>query len=115
MNNILKISALSVTVLLTVACTGTPTKGDQMLSHSASAKDIGKMWNEGNKLVKKGEKLQAKGERQVDDGQDDIKKGQDLVDDGKDNIKEGKSMVREGQQLLKQSEAQYSAHFPSGS
>ncbi|WP_417617967.1 hypothetical protein [Oceanisphaera sp.] len=115
MNNILKISALSVMVLATVACSGTPTKGDKMLSHSANAKEVGKMWNQGNKLIEKGEKLQAKGQSQIDDGKDHIKKGRSLVDDGEDKVTKGQKLVKKGQLLLEKSEAQYNEHFPGES
>ncbi len=101
MNNILKSGVLGVMVLLTVGCAGTPTAGEKMLSHSAEAKDIGKMWNEGNELVLKGEKLQAKGDRQVDEG--------------KDNIKKGQRMIKKGQRLMEKSEAQYRESFPGES
>jgi hypothetical protein len=101
MNNILKSGVLGVMALLTVGCAGTPTTGERMLSHSETAEDIGKMWNQGNELVLKGEKLEARGESQVEDG--------------KDNIKKGQRMIKKGQRLMEKSEAQYRERFPDES
>jgi hypothetical protein len=87
-----------ITLLLLTGCSHHPTQGDKMLAESVEAENLGKEWNEGNKLIHKGKKIESKGEA-------DSKKGNA-------EIRKGKSMIHKGQMMTNQSEKEFENEFP---
>lgn len=97
-------------VLLAVATTGcstirnvlpakTTSAGDQMLTQAKATSNLGKNWNDGQKLIEKGEKLKARSEK--------------LALESQQAQIEADSLIAKGSSLVKSSESTYKVAFGS--
>ncbi|MFN3701184.1 MAG: hypothetical protein ACK4VI_06645 [Alphaproteobacteria bacterium] len=93
-----KIAPILACLILVAGCSSKPTVGDQMIIKSQSAQNLGKQWNDGNKMVTSGNKK--------------IEEGQRLINRGNNLVSQGNSEVRRGETLIHESEATFNQKFP---
>ena len=110
-----RLVAISAAVLLSCGCSTVSSSlpswmpgsaastdpGQQMLSQAKETKELGKTWNEGQRLVEKGQKLLAKSEK--------------LNRDAQKAKAEAEGLIAQGEGLISNSETGYRTAFGSDS
>lgn len=110
----IKHTILAATLLSLIACTHTPSLGEQMVADSESTRQMGKNWNNGEKsvsdavkLTKKSGKLIKTGNKNINTGNKLVFKGEQQVSQGNFLLKQAKNKNQQGQALQLDSEQQY--------
>jgi hypothetical protein len=76
---VLAVLALALSGCGTLFGKSEPSRGDRMIAQGEAVADLGKMWNEGSKLVDRADSLAAEGARLKRRGQQNVQKGQAQV------------------------------------
>ena len=110
----IKYTILTASLLSLIACTHTPSLGEQMVADSESTRQMGKNWNEGEKsvsdaakLTKNGGKLIKTGNKNINTGNKLVSKGEQQVSQGNFLLKQAKNKNQQGHALQLDSEQQY--------
>jgi lipopolysaccharide export LptBFGC system permease protein LptF len=110
----IKYVVLTASLLASVACTHTPTMGENMINQSESTRELGEQWRAGEKSVlnakkqsKNGAALAKQGHQNIIKGNKLVSKGENQVADGKQLMKQAKHETHKGEALQKSSEHQF--------
>ena len=101
MNRMITLFCFLLATVSILGCANTPTVGDSMKAHGEIAGEIGKQWNEGEKLLKRGEKMHDEG----------IKLAKEAVQ----KQKKAEELIARGKKLMAESQTEFSTQFPSKS
>ena len=81
-----------------VGCNSAPSIGDQMKTHGNTAEQLGKQWNQGEKLLKRGNKLSEQSSK--------------LFAEAETKKAKAAEMIEKGQQLMDTSQGSFAEKFP---
>jgi len=105
MNRIASFVLFSSLLFIVSGCATSSSAGDQMIQRASSAKDLGKQWNKGERMVKKGQRLLASAEKLASSSDQDSTKSQKMLE-------EGQKLVEQGNQIMEAKQAEFSMEFP---